>query len=382
MSAGFPSTTKHTLTINSIYQACGILGATVMPHSLYLGSATIQSRLLQYDQSHGLAPKSAVVSFEPAAKKTASSITSDEEPSTPISLGLYLPSLRAIRHGMKMSIVELTISLLTFALFVNSAILIIAGASLYFPPGSAASDNAVNASLFGIYDLLSQSTGPAAAKLFAAALLLSGISAGIVCTIAGQIISEGQVRWRIKPWQRRLLTRSIAITPAIIIAGAIGKQGISTALEASQVVLCFCLPVVSAPLIWFTAKAKYQRVQVLGSGERLPPTEQLPLELLSSIGNEDYGDEIHASTATDVRPAGGRRRSTLVSGQPEPKTGSSEATAVIARVGTTDESDAQSTTTVHFHNHWAVTAVSLLIWVVILAMNIAAVVMLGLGVGN
>jgi metal iron transporter len=155
---------------------------------------------------------------------------------------------------MKYSIIELGISLSTFALFVNSAILIVAGASLY------GIEDAQDPSLFSIYDLLVSSIGPAAGTLFVLALLLSGMSAGIVCTIAGQMVSEGALNWTISPWLRRLITRSIAITPSIIIAGAVGKEGLDAALNGSQVALSVALPFISAPLIYFTSRNKYMTV--------------------------------------------------------------------------------------------------------------------------
>lgn len=114
-----------------------------------------------------------------------------------------------------MSIAELAIALFTFALFVNSAILIVAGASLYNNP------KALEADIFGIHGLLSESISPAGGTIFALALLLSGVSAGIVCTIAGQMVSEGALNWKPRPWLRPLVTRSISITPSIIIAGAV-----------------------------------------------------------------------------------------------------------------------------------------------------------------
>ncbi|KAK2074499.1 hypothetical protein P8C59_008701 [Phyllachora maydis] len=165
------------------------------------------------------------------------------------------PSLSAIRHCLKYSITELAIALFTFALFVNSAILIVAGASLYADPDAADAD------IFGIHDLLSSSISPAAGFVFAVALLLSGISAGIVCTIAGQMVSEGALNWKLKPWLRRLVTRSISITPSIIIAGAVGRSGLDAALNGSQVALSVVLPFVTAPLIYFTARNKYMTVQ-------------------------------------------------------------------------------------------------------------------------
>src|ERR1700677_1030181 len=120
----------------------------------------------------------------------------------------YKPSVQAIRSCLKYSIAELATSLFTFALFINSAILIVAGSALYNNP------KAVEADLFGIYDLLSKSLAPVAGTIFALALLLSGTSAGIVCTMAGQMVSEGMLNWTVKPWIRRLLTRSISITPS------------------------------------------------------------------------------------------------------------------------------------------------------------------------
>ncbi|KAJ4359583.1 NRAMP-like transporter smf-3 [Didymosphaeria variabile] len=198
----------------ALYQACGILGATVMPHSLYLGSGIVQPRLREFDDAHQ--PNSTVDIPDDA------SINSDIK---------YKPSLAAIQACMSYSIAELAISLFTFALFVNSAILIVAGASLYDHP------EADNADLFSIHDLLARSIAPVAGTLFALALLLSGTSAGIVCTIAGQIVSEGQLNWTVKPWLRRLITRAISITPSIIIAGAVGREGLGRALEGSQVAL-------------------------------------------------------------------------------------------------------------------------------------------------
>ncbi|KAL5349602.1 NRAMP-like transporter smf-3 [Pseudogymnoascus australis] len=202
---------------NGLYQACGILGATVMPHSLYLGSGIVQPRLLDYDIRHGHIDP-------PNPESSDDSIYSSQK-------NIYQPSLPAIKFSLKHSIVELGISLFTFALFVNSAILITAGASLY-----GVSD-AEEASLFALHKLLSTSISPAAGTIFALALLLSGISAGIVCTIAGQMVSEGALNWTLAPWLRRLITRCISITPSIIIAGAVGKDGLTAALNGSQVAL-------------------------------------------------------------------------------------------------------------------------------------------------
>ncbi|KAF2842081.1 transporter protein smf2 [Patellaria atrata CBS 101060] len=225
-----------------LLQSCGILGATVMPHSLYLGSGIVQPRLKEFDVRAGAISPSHGDEDDPALEK-------------------YRPSISAIRACMKYSIIECAISLFTFALFVNSSILIVAGASLSNTPA------AEDADLFAIHDLLARTLAPVAGTIFALALLLSGTSAGIVCTIAGQMVSEGQLNWTVAPWVRRLITRAISITPSIIIAGAVGKQGLSRALEGSQVALSVILPFVSAPLIYFTCRNSVMTVATDGEGE-------------------------------------------------------------------------------------------------------------------
>ncbi|UPX15450.1 NRAMP-like transporter smf-3 [Ascochyta rabiei] len=278
----------------ALYQACGILGATVMPHSLYLGSGIVQPRLREYDDEHNS------TSFH------------DADVESLVDELKYKPSLAAIKHCMSYSIAELAISLFTFALFVNSAILIVAGASLY------GQSEATDADLFSIHSLLSRSIAPVAGTLFALALLLSGTSAGIVCTIAGQMVSEGQLNWTLKPWIRRLITRSISITPSIIIAGAVGQEGLSKALNGSQFALSVILPFVSAPLIWFTCRAQYMKVAVRP------------------------GDDVSLSTGRGADVDGGEY--------------------------------------VQMRNHWIITAFAVVIWGVIFVMNVAALVFAGMGV--
>lgn len=259
-----------------------------MPHSLYLGSGIVQSRLQDYDVQAGL------------HIPLASTSSTEKQP--------YHPSLAAINFCLKYSIADLAISLFIFALFVNSAILIVAGSSLS-SVGSAA-----DADLFGIHHLLSTSLAPIAGTVFALALLLSGISAGLVCTIAGQMVSEGALNWSLAPWLRRLVTRSISITPSIIIAGAVGREGLSAALNGSQVVLSVILPFVSAPLIYFTCRNKYMTVRAAGQSENM----------------DEEG----------VR-------------------------SVEAREGD-----------VKMRNHWVTAALAVLIWAVIAAMNVANLVLL------
>ena len=227
-----------------IYLSCGILGATVMPHSLYLGSGLVQPRLIDFD--------------------TAAGNYRDPDVTDCSNKNVYRPSLAAIRSCLSYSTAEVIISLFTFALFVNSAILVVAGASL------STSSAAGSGNLFGIHELLSTTLAPVAGTIFALALLLSGTSAGIVCTIAGQMLSEGALQWKVTPWVRRLLTRSISIVPSIIVAGAVGKEGLSAALNGTQFALSIALPFISAPLIYFTCRNKYM---VVGGTESLEGEE-------------------------------------------------------------------------------------------------------------
>lgn len=235
--------------VTRLYQACGILGATVMPHSLYLGSGIVQPRLRQYDERHGLIPQH---------------LRDSVDDSNDDGKDYYIPSLRAIRHSYRTSTIELAVSLFTFALFVNSSIVVVSGVSLFNNP------DAPEADIFSIHKLLSTSISTGAGTIFALALLLSGVSAGIVCTITGQMVSEGALHWKVRPWLRRLITRSISIIPSVIIAAAVGRSGLNEALNASQVVLSIVLPFVSAPLIYFTCCDKYMTVSPGPIGNREP----------------------------------------------------------------------------------------------------------------
>ena len=306
-----------------LLQSCGILGATVMPHSLYLGSGIVQSRLREYDAKRGLLPPERPPS-------TSSSIDEDNGGGGGAkhdAKTYYVPSRAAIKHSLKYAYTETSLSLFTFALFVNSAILVVAGASLY------GNGDALDADIFGIHDLLSDSISPAAGTVFALALLFSGVSAGIVCTISGQIVCEGALRWRMRPWARRLVTRSISITPSIIIAGAAGRDKLNAALNGSQVALSIVLPFVSAPLIYFTCTKRHMRVR--------PGSARYVVEGVDRRGRHRLAA---ADDDTEENPA--------PEGGPAP---------------------------IDMSNRWYTKILGLLIWLLIVVMNVANIVLLGLG---
>ncbi|ATI79980.1 Nramp family divalent metal transporter [Sphingobium yanoikuyae] len=199
-----------------LYIAIGIIGATVMPHNLYLHSAVVQTRDYVRDDD-------------------------------------------GRREAARWATIDSTVAL-CLALFINAAILILAASAFH---------TAGRTDVAGIqdaYKLLSPTLGAAAAStLFAVALLASGQNSTITGTLAGQIVMEGFVRIRLAPWLRRLITRGLAIVPAVIVAGIYGESGTARLLVLSQVVLSLQLPFAVVPLIQFTSDRRTM-------GELVSPT--------------------------------------------------------------------------------------------------------------
>jgi manganese transport protein len=187
-----------------LYIGIGILGATVMPHNLYLHSSIVQTRAFATD--------------------------------TP-----------GKREAIRYATFDSTLAL-GFALFVNAAILIL-GAAAFHTRGLHDV-----AEISDAYKLLTPVLGASlASTLFACALLASGQNSTLTGTLAGQIVMEGFLNLRLKPWLRRLITRSIAITPAVIVIGFYGEGKVTSLLILSQVVLSFQLPFAVIPLVQFTS---------------------------------------------------------------------------------------------------------------------------------
>jgi manganese transport protein len=190
--------------LEMLYLAVGILGATVMPHNLYLHSSIVQTR----DVSR-----------------------------TP----------EGIREAIGYNLIDVTAAL-SFAFFINAAILVLAASVFY------KTRHYDVAEIHEAYKLLTPLLGSAwASVLFAVALLCAGQNATLTGTLAGQIVMEGFMKWRIKPWQRRLLTRLLAIIPAVIITALYGAEGSGKLLVLSQVVLSLQLSFAVIPLILFTS---------------------------------------------------------------------------------------------------------------------------------
>ena len=187
-----------------LYIAIGILGATVMPHNLYLHSSIVQTR--QYETS------------------------ADGK-----------------REAVRYAFIDSTIAL-SFALFINGAILVVAAATFHRTGHTGVAE------IQDAYQLLTPLLGAAGAStVFALALLASGQNSTITGTLAGQIVMEGFLDIRLRPWVRRLITRGIAIVPAVIVAGLYGESGTAQLLVLSQVILSLQLSFAVFPLVRFTS---------------------------------------------------------------------------------------------------------------------------------
>ena len=203
VAAGFIPSLEIVSNPAMLYIAIGILGATVMPHNLYLHSSIVQTRR-------------------------------------------YEENVQGKREAARYAFLDSTIAL-SFALFINAAILIVAAASFH------TTGNTEVAEIQDAYQLLTPLLGAGASTVFALALLASGQNSTLTGTLAGQIVMEGFLNIRLRPWLRRLITRAIAIVPAAIVAIVYGESGTARLLILSQVILSLQLSFAVFPLVQFTS---------------------------------------------------------------------------------------------------------------------------------
>ena len=205
--AGFIPRAEVVSNPSTLYIAIGILGATVMPHNLYLHSSIVQTRQ-------------------------------------------YAETAEGKHEAVRFAFIDSTIAL-SFALFINASILIVAAATFH------TSGHSEVAEIQDAYKLLTPLLGAGASTMFALALLASGQNSTLTGTLAGQIVMEGFLNIRIRPWLRRLITRGIAIIPAAVVAVMYGVSGAARLLILSQVILSMQLSFAVFPLVAFTSnKAK------------------------------------------------------------------------------------------------------------------------------
>jgi manganese transport protein len=218
VTPGFPPT-PHEGATPSLAIAIGIIGATVMPHNLYLHSAVVQTRKLQRDES-------------------------------------------SIRRAIKFNAIDSVVAL-SLAFLVNASILVLAALTFFGRQGlTFAGPHGTQIPIGddwiqGAYHTLSPLMGATGASiLFAIALLASGQSSTITGTLAGQVVMEGFMSWHLRPWMRRLVTRLIAIIPAVVVIWIKGEGEVNNLLNWSQIILGLQLPFAMIPLMLFTSREK------------------------------------------------------------------------------------------------------------------------------
>jgi len=203
--AGFVPRAEIVRNPEMLYIAIGILGATVMPHNLYLHSSIVQTRA-------------------------------------------YEETVEGRREAVRFAFIDSTVAL-SMALFVNAAILIVAAATFHTRGRTDIAE------IQDAWQLLSPLLGVGmASTLFAVALLASGQNSTLTGTLSGQIVMEGFLNLRIRPWLRRMITRAIAIVPAVLVATLQGESGTARLLILSQVILSFQLSFAVFPLVRFTSE--------------------------------------------------------------------------------------------------------------------------------
>jgi manganese transport protein len=202
---GFIPQASTLINGEELFLAAGILGATVMPHNLYLHSSLVKSRQWESQQE-------------------------------------------GRKEALRFSTLDALLAL-SLAFFVNAAILVLAGGSFYGRPGPPVTD------LSQAYHLLTPILGTSIASgLFGIALLTSGQSSTLTATMAGQVVMEGFLKIRLPDWQRRLLTRCLALVPAMVTVIVLGDLGINNLLVFSQVLLSLQLPFAAIPLVWLCSQ--------------------------------------------------------------------------------------------------------------------------------
>ncbi|WVQ94443.1 hypothetical protein IAU59_001522 [Kwoniella sp. CBS 9459] len=368
---------KTLVDPGALYIGVGIIGATVMPHALFLGSSLAsvdrlnmlpmepspikqprsfsmpslnpfrRSRPHPRQDSDSIIPQTNIdVTYQPSSSSSRphpismpSSMSGlDARPETP-SKDLPIESVENDETEMTKDELEYTkavkkyemdirrfdrirwvdlhllhatidtvLSLLGFALTINSSILTLAGAAFYYGTSNVSADDA---DLFGAFALIKSFIGHSAAIIFALALLCAGQSASITATLAGQVVSEGFINWKTSPFVRRLVTRLISVIPAAIVASAVGPKGMNTMLVASQVLLSIVLPTVIFPLVYLCSTAEIMTVQgpeidsesEHGSGNGIPMTTLGPSEPRAPQTPQAQSPLLEAASETFPRPS-------------------------------------------------------------------------------
>ncbi|KAA1138197.1 hypothetical protein PGTUg99_017735 [Puccinia graminis f. sp. tritici] len=305
---------RRMIVNGGLYVSVSLIGATVMPHSIFLGSkVAIPERLRAIPVHPGktLPENSQSLHLDEMDKDLVTGHFSSINKAPDIesrceldacNLEATVVSVKRTKTHLAHASFDIIASLLTLALPVNASILIVASATFYYGSDPGVKKNE-SLDLQSAYELLGSQVGPMAGYLFAIALLIAGQAASITVTLAGQIVSEGFLEWRTRPVIRRLVTRMIGIVPSAAVAGAAGLQGVDHLLVGSQVGLSLVLPFVLAPLIIFTSDPEIMRVKshktelVRIEPAQIRPHLEVPEELVhyQATNKKNMKKEAHTS---------------------------------------------------------------------------------------
>ncbi|RXW16604.1 hypothetical protein EST38_g9254 [Candolleomyces aberdarensis] len=413
---------KYIFQSGGLYTSVGILGATVMPHSLFIGSAlATQDRIEfrepindEYDDSDS--PDSSLYEVQRQPSRWQRIWNSSKKN---FMRAFQRPSAsyytRATRHCERENnpfefvsahlyhgIVDVVVSLLGFAVLINSLILILASAVFFY--GTTWDGNGDPASLFDAYDLIRDLVGKPAATLFAIALLASGQSSSLIATVAGQAVCEGFLQWRVsvcqpltpfrmcihkmlssanvKPFIRRLITRLLAIIPSTIVAVAIGRPGVDALLVASQVVLSIVLPFITFPLLWCTSSKAIMSVRKKKT--KTPDSEVSTMQSQSS--DRDVKNGKGDAGRIEDGPTKASGSSAALSPSPSPSISSAGHKKALDSIASSVDSDSSlnlengedGDEIVDYSNNKLTIAIGAVIWLIVVAANVYALVDLGL----
>ncbi|KAJ3882367.1 natural resistance-associated macrophage protein [Lentinula edodes] len=365
---------------NALYAAVGILGATIMPHALFLGSfLATQDREAFHKPTPANLPEP---SNRKKLKRNTKTYFMDLFRITPAERAAAAKDYRS-RYGVRENnslsfvkqhlnhiVIDVCSSILVFAVPINSAILILS-ATVFSDQLASKGMGGVTIGLFDAHALIHARIGSGSAFLFALALVVAGQSSSITATLAGQVVGEGFIEWRVSPFLRRLLTRSISLIPSVVVAVAVGRNGIDNLLVISQVVLSVALPFVAFPLIYLTSSKVVMRVQK-------PPSPPSAVETFDFESTSVHASEIAADNSepslhdsiqeVDVEESTNSSRNS--NGTPTHKSEIEEISDAIS---------IDNIEYIDYSNSRLMSVLAYLIWAVILITNVYTMVALGLG---
>ncbi|KAJ4476669.1 natural resistance-associated macrophage protein [Lentinula aciculospora] len=362
---------------NALYSAVGILGATIMPHALFLGSflATQNREAFHTSTPVGLPEpthrKRLTRNIKTYAMNLFRITPAERQQAAKDYRSRYgvreNNSFSFVKQHLNHIVIDVCSSILVLAVPINSAILILS-ATVFFDQLSSKSMQGVTIGLFDAHALIHARIGSGSAFLFALALVAAGQSSSITATLAGQVVGEGFIEWRISPFLRRLLTRSISLIPSVVVAVAVGRNGIDNLLVISQVVLSVVLPFVAFPLIYLTSSKVVMRV-------RKPPPPPSTVQTMNFESTSVPASEIAAVTSEPSLHSSIQEVDIInLSRNPSRMPTQKSEIEVIS-----DAISINNIEYIDYSNSRLMSTCAYLIWAVILITNVYTMVALGLG---